>query len=36
MTTRNRPTESPEVETRRTVIPAPKTEGMFRGWGVRF
>ncbi len=35
MTTRNRPTESPEVEPA-GPIPAPKTEGMFRGWGVRF
>ncbi len=36
MILRNRSVESTEVETRRTVIPAPKSDGMFRGWGVRF
>ena len=36
MTHRNRPVENPEPDSRRTVIPTPKTDGIFRGWGVRF
>jgi hypothetical protein len=28
--------ESADRDTRRTVIPAPRRDGMFGGWGVRF
>jgi hypothetical protein len=28
--------DTAERDTRRTVIPAPRRDGMFGGWGVRF
>ena len=37
MTVSNRPTMTPEAqETRRTVIPTPRTDALFPGWGIRF
>jgi hypothetical protein len=38
MTIQNRPQNlSPEsVATRRTVIPNPRTDALFAGWGVKF
>jgi hypothetical protein len=31
-----KPITTDEVETRRTVIPTPRANAMFPGWGVRF
>ena len=38
MTASNIPQKrSPEApETRRTVIPTPRADGLFAGWGVKF
>ena len=38
MTASNRPQKlNPEApETRRTVIPTPRSESLFAGWGVKF